>query len=122
GEDVPERWPRCAAAPSLIEDADVWLPDLAFGLALPVPDPLRIGRPGRGFPWSWSVTPWLAGQSATIMPPADPAITAVELGAFVRALHQPAAHDAPRNPVRGVPLADRSEAVTERVLQLEGIL
>ena len=37
-----------------------WLGDLASVVRLPIPVPLRIGQPGRGFPWSWSVVPWLA--------------------------------------------------------------
>lgn len=122
GENLAVRLPRRAAAASLIEHEQRWLPELASRLPLPIPVPLRIGRPGRGFPWSWSVVAWLPGRPAMIAPPDDPALAAVELGAFVAALHRPAADDAPSNPLRGVPLASRTETVYERVSQLEGIL
>ena len=80
---------------------------------------MRVGRPGCGFPWRWSVAPWLPGQSALVTPPQDPTETAVALGRFVRALHQPAPEDAPRNPYRGVPLAAREKILRKRLEQLE---
>ena len=103
GDDFAVRLPRRAVAAPLIEHEQRWLSHLAPRLPLPVP--LRIGRPGCGFPWQWSVVPWLPGQSALVKPPQDPTETAIALGRFVRALHQPAPDDAPHNPFRGVPLA-----------------
>ena len=84
--------PRCLVAPlrrPLIEHEQRWLLRLAPRLPLPVPVPLRVGRPGCGFPWSWSVVPWLAGQSALLTPLTDGATAAVALGQFLRALHRP---------------------------------
>jgi aminoglycoside phosphotransferase (APT) family kinase protein len=43
---------------------------------------------------------------------------AVQLGAFLAALHRPAPPDAPANPYRGVPLADRAQATQERIDQM----
>ena len=37
------------------------------------------------------------------------------LGRFLARLHTPAAPDAPRNPVRGIPLAGRSEALSRHL-------
>src|SRR3954447_9046210 len=54
GEVLAVRLPRRAASAPLIEQEQRWLPDLAARLPLPVPVPLRSGRPGLGFPWSWS--------------------------------------------------------------------
>jgi aminoglycoside phosphotransferase (APT) family kinase protein len=51
-------------------------------------------------------------------PPADPVRAARVLGRFVRALHRPAPADAPPNPYRGVPLADRDEATRARIDEL----
>ncbi|MBK0296514.1 hypothetical protein IAE22_31305, partial [Bacillus sp. S34] len=28
---------------------------------VPVPDPVRTGRPALGYPWSWSIVRWLPG-------------------------------------------------------------
>jgi aminoglycoside phosphotransferase (APT) family kinase protein len=85
-----------------------------------VPAPVRVGRPGPGYPWSWSVCPWLPGDVAAVRPPDDPIETAAALGAFVAALHEPAPADAPANPSRGVPLADRSKALVGALARLAG--
>jgi len=122
GEHLAVRLPRRAAAASLIEHEQRWVPELAPRLPLPIPVPLRVGRPGRGFPWPWSVTPWLAGHPATCAPLHDTTLAAVELGAFLSAFHRPAPQDAPANPWRGVPLVDRTETVLGRVEQLDGTL
>ena len=52
-------------------------------------------------------TSCLPGLSALASPPADTYAAASDLAVFLRALHQPAPPDAPRNPWRGVPLAER---------------
>ena len=122
GDDLVVRLPRRAVSAPLIEHEQRWLPQLAPGLPMPVPVPVRIGRPGCGFPWSWSVVPWLPGETALLTPPQDAAPAAVALGDFVRALHQPAPNDAPRNPCRGVPLADRSKMLREHLRQVGGVV
>jgi aminoglycoside phosphotransferase (APT) family kinase protein len=122
GAELAVRLPRRALAAPLIEHEQRWLPQLAPRLPLPIPVPVRVGRPGHGFPWSWSVVPWLTGQPAAAEPPQDAAAAAVALAAFVCALHQPAPDDAPRNPVRGVPLAHRTAAVHARATDLDGLV
>ena len=122
GDDLAVRLPRRAASAALIEHEQRWLPELSPRLPLPVPVPLRVGRPGCGFPWSWSVVPWFPGTSALLVPPRDPGATAVALGSFLRALHRPAPEDAPRNPWRGVPLAARARAVEDHLHQLDGLV
>src|SRR5262245_40482851 len=110
GEDLAVRIPRRAVAAVLIEQEQRWLPRLSERLPLPIPAPVRIGRPGCGFPWAWSVVPWFPGQSA-LLAPSDPMMTAVALGHFLQLLHQPAPEDAPHNPWRGIPLAARDRIV-----------
>ena len=122
GADLAVRLPRRALAAPLIEHEQKWLPELAPRLPLPIPVPVRVGLPGQGFPWSWSVVPWLTGQPAVVEPPHDAAAAAVTLATFVCALHRPAPDDAPRNPVRGVPLADRAAAVHARTTDLDGLV
>ena len=102
GPDLAVRLPRRAAAARLIEHEQRWLPQLATRLPVPVPVPIRVGRSGCGFPWHWSVVPWLPGQSA-LAAPSDLGSIAVSLGEFLRAVHQPAPQDAPQNPWRGIP-------------------
>jgi hypothetical protein len=66
---------------------------------------VRVGRPGEGYPWHWSIVPWLKGAPADICP-AD-ADQGARLARFFHALHVPAPENAPLNAWRGVPPSDR---------------
>ncbi|MDA0567522.1 aminoglycoside phosphotransferase family protein [Streptomonospora sp. S1-112] len=115
GRDHVVRLPRRAASAGLVVNEQRWLPGIAPHLPLPVPVPARTGRPGRGYPWAWSVLPFLPGEIAARTPPADPGEAARSLGRFLAALHQPAPADAPLNPVRGIPLSGRAAGVTAQL-------
>ncbi len=118
GDDLVARLPRRALGATLVEHELRWLPGLAPSLPLPIPAPVRAGAPGRGFPWRWSVVPFLAGtpliRSRAPLGPDAPG----QLARFLRALHQPAADDAPSNPCRGVPLIARARHVDEGLADL----
>jgi aminoglycoside phosphotransferase (APT) family kinase protein len=122
GADLTVRLPRRAGAAQLIENEQQWLPRLAATLPLPIPAPVATGRPGLGFPWRWSVGPWLPGDTAADVPPDDLEAAATTLAGFLCALHQPAPTDAPVNPVRGVPLADRSPRFHANVDQIASLI
>ncbi|NTW03273.1 MAG: phosphotransferase, partial [Oscillochloris sp.] len=110
------RLPRRAAAAPLAVHEQLWLPRLAPQLTLPIPVPYRIGMPGRGYPWRWSVVPWISGITADLDVPTG--AQAQPFAAFLRSLHRPAPADAPLNPFRGVPLAERVAVVEERMRRL----
>jgi len=116
GDRLSVRLPRRAAAAPLIAHEQTWLPRLADRLTLPIPAPYRIGTPARGYPWRWSVLPWLPGMPADQHEPH--ASQARAFAAFLRALHIPAPDNAPPNPVRGVPLLQRAAAVEARMQRL----
>jgi len=109
GSDLSVRLPRRALAAALVDHEHRWLPELAQRITLPIPSPVRTGRPGSGYPWSWSICPWLPGTTGLVTEPDDPEVTADILGRFLTEMHQPAPVDAPVNPFRGVPLADRED-------------
>ncbi|MFF4986220.1 aminoglycoside phosphotransferase family protein [Streptosporangium saharense] len=115
GADLSVRLPRRQVAVDLIVNEQRWLPVLAgyVGVALPVP--VRTGVPGEGYPWPWTITPWFEGRTAAEVSPSDRSGIAVPLADFMTDLHRPAPPEAPRNPVRGVPLAARDEAVRRRL-------
>ena len=115
GADLLARLPRRAQAAELVAHEQRWLPVLAPGLPLPIPAPVRVGQPAGRFPWKWSVVPFIPGQVAALAAPDDPASAAVALGEFLAALHVPAPPEAPVNPFRGGPLADRAGRVTEHL-------
>ncbi len=114
-----------AASPMPAAEVDV-SPELVAGLLaaqhpdpalpLPVPAPVRAGQPGLGYPWPWSIVPFLPGRVAAQDPPADPLRAAVSLGTFLAALHVEAPPDAPANVVRGVPLSERTATVAQNLV------
>ena len=118
GDDFVARLPRRVVAVELLLHEQRWLPDLEPRLPLPIPVPIRAGRPGHGYPWPWSVVPYLPGAIAAGTAPADHGQSAVTLATFLAALHVPAPHAAPQNPVRGVPLAHRAASLTESLDRL----
>ena len=115
GDDLAVRLPRRAVAAPLIEHEQRWLPQLAEALPVPIPAPVAVGVPGQGYPWAWSIVPWFEGHPATGRTPGERDAFAGPLGAALRTLHTPAPSDAPHNPVRGVPLAERDAVVRERL-------
>src|SRR5580692_698454 len=111
GDGLIARLPRRAVGARIIKNEQRWLPGLAPRLPLPIPYPERTGVPGHGYPYSWSVVPYLPGvpaAGAASLPSLDAAGAAAAVGGFLGVLHVPAPADAPANPVRGVPLAERA--------------
>ena len=101
GTDHTVRVPRRTAAATLVLNEQRWLPTLAARLPMAIPSPVRVGVPGQGYPWNWSVCRWFEGEVAADVELADPEREARRLGEFLAALHQPAPGDAPENPYRG---------------------
>jgi aminoglycoside phosphotransferase (APT) family kinase protein len=118
GDDLLVRLPRRAMADPLVVAEQRWLPEFARRLPLPIPAPVRVGLPGRGYPWHWSVTPLLAGSPASLAPPIERTDTARMLGQFLCALHTESPPDAPHNAYRGVPLAERAQFIEDRATEL----
>lgn len=117
GESFAVRLPRSGAAARLLANEQRWLITISDRLPLQIPVPIRVGQPGFGFPWRWSVVPWLMGSTAEVAPVAGH--EASRLAAFLRALHVPAPADAPRNAARSTPLTSRAAAIAERMNRLE---
>ena len=117
GESFAVRLPRTAAAARLLANEQRWLITLSDRLPLQIPVPIRVGQPAFGFPWRWSVVPWLVGATAEVSPVA--AQEAARLAAFLRALHVAAPADAPRNFERAATLSSRAAAIGERMRNLE---
>lgn len=115
GQHFVVRLPRRSAAEPLAVHEQRWLPQIAAALDLPVPVPVRHGRPSDHYPWPWSITRWIEGRPAHESPVGARARWAGRLARFMARLHQPAPADAPHNPVRGVPLAVRDEVFRERL-------
>ncbi|GII76961.1 hypothetical protein Sru01_19430 [Sphaerisporangium rufum] len=115
GADLAVRLPRRQVAVELLANEQRWLPVLAGYVDVALPVPVRAGVPGEGYPWPWTITPWFEGRTAADVPPAARSGIAVPLAGFMTALHRPAPPGAPRNPVRGVPLAARDAVERQRL-------
>jgi aminoglycoside phosphotransferase (APT) family kinase protein len=122
GPDLAVRLPRRAVAAPLVLHEQQVLGDVAARLAgtsVRIPAPILHGRPGSGYPWSWSIVPWFDGDVGLGIPRPTRSGWAGPLAAAMRALHvvAPAVH--PLNPVRGGPLAERADAVAARFEALD---
>lgn len=121
GMDLAVRMPRLAVAAELAAVEHTWLPRLsgAWGFAAPVP--LAVGAAGLGYPWSWSVVPWIDGIVAASAP--LNAMGRVDLGRALAQLHVPSPPDAPVCPWRATSLTARRSDFLETLGSeaLEGI-
>jgi Predicted aminoglycoside phosphotransferase len=115
GADWCVRLPRRRVAVQLILNERRWLPSLAGGLNVDIPVPVRAGEPSAQYPWPWSIAPWFDGMLAARVPPPSRSALVAGLADFVARMHSRAPHDAPYNPVRGVPLESRAATVLERL-------
>jgi aminoglycoside phosphotransferase (APT) family kinase protein len=129
GEDMAVRLPRVRGvrgATGKLEKECRWLPRLAPLLPLAIPVPLAIGKPGEGYPFTWSVYPWLKGETANVERIDDLGEAAADLAQFVAALQRVDAADGPppgeHNSFRGVPLATRAESTRAAITSLGGTI
>lgn len=96
GNQWSVRLPRRQIAATLIEHEQTWLPQLP-PLPIPIPVPYRLGYPGQGYPWKWSILPWLTGVTADQQEPN--AKEAQRFASFLRSL-RPNGSPAQREPRR----------------------
>ena len=95
GSQMAIRLPSAGAYAAQIEKEHRWLPRLARGLSLPIPVPLRLGRPASDFPLPWSIYRWLDGQSLTEAEPVEPMTLAEDLASFLQGLRHIDTSDGP---------------------------
>jgi aminoglycoside phosphotransferase (APT) family kinase protein len=105
GDELVVRLPKIDWAQEQAESDARWLPRLAPHLPAAVPVPVHVGRPSGGYPWVWSVVPWVAGST----PPrlgVDDVRLAQDLAAFALSLRGIDATGGPAKPPgsRGTPL------------------
>ncbi len=119
GDDLLGRFPRIDWALGQSESDRTWLPVLAPHLPLPIPAPVATGEPAEGYPWAWSVVPWLPGQNPD-GENLDLVSAVADLAEFLLALQSV---DATGGPVktgvdRGVHLAARDELTRRAIAEL----
>ncbi len=125
GTELVVRLPR--APWSGVDDLDDedreqrWLKQLAPRLPCAIPVPLAQGLPADGYPWRWSVCPWLTGRNPVVGRLAEPDLLARDLAGFISALHQ---FDLAGGPTasRGVPLIERDAKTRAAITELTGMI
>ena len=121
GRALAARLPRRSMAAPLVLNEQRALPVLASAIeptGIRIPAPVFSGAPGSGYPWAWSMVPWIEGTRGIDVRRRDRSGWAEPLAAALAALHTQAPAGYPLNPFRGVPLSDRSDAVIERLVEL----
>jgi aminoglycoside phosphotransferase (APT) family kinase protein len=126
GDDLVARLPRIHWAIGQAEKEHRWLPRLAPHLPLAIPAPVALGTPGDGYPWSWAIHRWLAGENATLDRLADARQAAMALARFVAALQRIDPAGGPpagaHNFHRGVPLVERDAPTRAAIAALDGVI
>jgi len=84
GDDLVLRLPRTEGAAVGIEKEQRLVPRIAAHLRVPLPSPVGFGEPGDGYPWHWSVSPWIVGRNPQ---PGEVSVgLAIELAEFAKTL------------------------------------
>lgn len=109
GSELSARLPSAEGyAPQVLKEQR-WLPHLAEHLPVPVPEPVALGRPTKGYPFAWSVSRWLEGDVLSHVHDLDEVTLAGDLAAFLVALRQVPADGGPAagplTAYRGAPLS-----------------
>ncbi len=121
GDDLAVRLPRRELGAGMIVGEQRVLPALAPQLPVAVPVPVRVGVPTDDYPYHWSICRWVPGH-----PLDDGALDVGDAPSVVEILHtlqavtDPPVTSAPRNPHRGIPLADRRDGIHTRLDLLAG--
>jgi aminoglycoside phosphotransferase (APT) family kinase protein len=121
GDELAVRLPRISSATGQVDKEHRWLPRLAPLLPLAVPLPLAKGTPGEGYPFPWSVSRWVNGETATRERITDPRQAAIDLAAFIGALQEIDPTNGPKS-ARGMPLSERGDRTRAAIAKLEGKL
>ena len=117
GDEYLVRMPRRELGSQLLDHELTWLPRLQSKLPIPIPHLVRVGMPGLGYPWKWSIVQWISGNAADLS--CIDSSQAVQIAEFLKTLHSIPPIDAPISTVRGVPLRDRADDCERRMRNAE---
>ena len=117
GTDYIIRIPRRKIAADLLMNEVEWLPKVKDDLPISISAALYVGEAGANIPWKWAITPWFDGTTA------DQVQLGIEeakrLAIFLKRLHQLPTHNLPHNPMRAVPLSERTDSFEGRMSYLK---
>lgn len=119
GADLLIRLPRRQLGETIGHRERQWLPDLVQACGLDIGLPVFVGRPAAGYPFTFSVSPYVPGRSAARIDRNARDAYAPEFARFLRKLHQPAGVLAPSSQFRGGPLPQVDARTREQISQLD---
>jgi aminoglycoside phosphotransferase (APT) family kinase protein len=121
GDDLVARMPKIASAVEQAESDAHWLSLLADHLPVRVPVPRYVGEPGAGYPWRWTVVPWVDGSTPPRLGSDDVGL-ARDVAGFARALHAVDSAGGPVKPAgaRGSALVHADADVRRALARLAG--
>ena len=109
GEQLYARLPRVPRYVRALEREWRWLPELAPGLTLRIPEPAHLGQPTAEYPFTWAIYRWIDGSPYADQLVDDERQAARDLARFVTELRRiPPPADAPAGGRR--PLAELDAA------------
>ena len=109
GEQLYARLPRVPRFVRALEREWRWLPELAPGLTLRIPEPVALGQPAAEYPFTWAIYRWIDGHPYADQLVDDERQAARDLARFVTELRRiPPPADAPAGGRR--PLAELDAA------------
>lgn len=119
GDDLSVRLPRHDGAIGQAKKEAEWLPRLAPHLPLAIPEPVAVGEPDLGYPWSWAVSRWLDGEVATAAALSGSHEAAGTLAEFLIALNRFDAEPAADLSTR--PLSTRDETTRAAIAEVHTV-
>lgn len=122
GDFLSVRLPSGAGYALQVRKELQWLPVIADGVSLPVPEIVGLGRPGEGYPFEWTVRRWIDGVPVRDVPGLDREVFAADVAAFLLELDaidtgggpEAGAHSAGR----GGPLSQFDNEVADAIAKL----
>jgi aminoglycoside phosphotransferase (APT) family kinase protein len=69
GDQLYARLPRVPRYVRALEREWRWLPDLAPGLTLRIPEPVALGQPAAEYPFTWAIYRWIDAIPMPRRPP-----------------------------------------------------
>jgi aminoglycoside phosphotransferase (APT) family kinase protein len=95
GDELLVRLPASPAyAPQSVKEFE-WLPKLGKYMTLPIPSVVAKGKPAFGYPFSWLVTRYIQGETATPERIVNSKQFALDLGGFLKELQSADTKNAP---------------------------